>query len=759
MEGDDVPKAGKANDPRADTDDDPDWCMEDEDLDERGDVEHSISAAKTSSSGEISMLSIGIAEDTPSRRTSLVNDGVEQTVERKITSKCNNITAGEAVGTEASIGASDEASMEGSKQVRHPGISKRVSFRCSPRLSRRSSSVLREKMGVKKNLTIKRNTRKDSLVVAENTCQKEMNMLNTDATGTPTKVTECSTKPDSRVESEGMEERLAPFNSDQPIPIVSRLQADARDKDAQLKHAEQRCLDVAIQKYKSCLTCVQCLKTGSLAKNGVTRFNGKVLKCNNCHKQTTGKAVLALLDQQIGRQWRTEQETTSIVETDRTNEESVKERQNELSDRSGDCENERVIEVAQGNKEELGPQGQGTPSENSGFIKIPAHMWENTLQSINALTSQTRQLLNSQRKLTNELEQANNRIRKLENEIAIGSRQSPACVPHETAIEKMDDPMSVDTPPAVDVTDAAHLLTQRAKPDKAPNIQQGPRKNGTSHGQLNWAEIAKQSLQRTTGLPGPLDQRIQKTIRLLDRNNCRVLKEPSPIAVYFKNVRRGPIGAIRSALRESLPSWALLGIGFVGGSVLEIVTDNRLKARLIATLKIMGIEELAKFDVLGGGIRRGTPGSAGSDRTATNLQATIRRLSAYVQENRCGYATKWYRSKLAEAKLRLQKHEEMKTSPLPQNNENHEKEGEKSDTEKKTQNGILPRNAANDGEGWTTVQRKRNTVVREEPQLVPNNSGKVNQDGSADSCDRRGDAGQHFEKEHEQSDEITAEKQ
>lgn len=84
------------------------------------------------------------------------------------------------------------------------------------------------------------------------------------------------------------------------------------------------------------------------------------------------------------------------------------------------------------------------------------------------------------------------------------------------------------------------------------------------------------------------------------------MKKPVSPAVCFKIIRRCLIGALLLALRKSLPSWALSGIGLVEGPVLEIVSDKHLKGKLVDTLKSTGKEEIIKFDVQEGGSRKGT---------------------------------------------------------------------------------------------------------------------------------------------------------
>lgn len=70
---------------------------------------------------------------------------------------------------------------------------------------------------------------------------------------------------------------------------------------------------------------------------------------------------------------------------------------------------------------------------------------------------------------------------------------------------------------------------------------------------------------------------------------------PNLIPVYFLNVKRGTINVLRRALWGSLPSWSVVGLSFIGGSVLEVLTDGRHKNRLVATLQGMGLKEVINF--------------------------------------------------------------------------------------------------------------------------------------------------------------------
>lgn len=125
------------------------------------------------------------------------------------------------------------------------------------------------------------------------------------------------------------------------------------------------------------------------------------------------------------------------------------------------------------------------------------------------------------------------------------------------------------------------------KPDGHTNKVTSTSTNGR---QLNWAKIIKlNSPSSREVIPEEWQSKRIKTKKILAQNNLRPLVEPKPTALFLKNVRRGPLGVMSKALRIRLPSWALLGIDFVGSSILEVITDKRLEGRVKATLKIMGI--------------------------------------------------------------------------------------------------------------------------------------------------------------------------
>lgn len=74
---------------------------------------------------------------------------------------------------------------------------------------------------------------------------------------------------------------------------------------------------------------------------------------------------------------------------------------------------------------------------------------------------------------------------------------------------------------------------------------------------------------------------------LLTHSKMRASQKPRPAALYVKSVRRELSGEVWKALREYLSSSELPGFCFVGHSIMKIVTDDKLDARVGAIRKLM----------------------------------------------------------------------------------------------------------------------------------------------------------------------------
>lgn len=89
---------------------------------------------------------------------------------------------------------------------------------------------------------------------------------------------------------------------------------------------------------------------------------------------------------------------------------------------------------------------------------------------------------------------------------------------------------------------------------------------------------------------------------------------------YTKSAKRAP------------PMWALQGISFVEGSVIEIVTDHRLKKRQNDSLNSMNIREAENFTIFGDAVKKMKNGRSNVERQAINLMKKgERRMEYYMR--------------------------------------------------------------------------------------------------------------------------------
>ena len=130
--------------------------------------------------------------------------------------------------------------------------------------------------------------------------------------------------------------------------------------------------------------------------------------------------------------------------------------------------------------------------------------------------------------------------------------------------------------------------------------------------------------------------------------------KPRPTAVYFCNIRRVQLGVVRKALRNmQLPPWALLGLSFIGQSVLEIVCDQSHVAQLTVKMKLLGAAEVKNFDMFGDNLKK-TPGTESRARHRANIDKAQTRLVRLIATSSNEAAKAWYSVKVAHAESLLE---------------------------------------------------------------------------------------------------------
>lgn len=84
--------------------------------------------------------------------------------------------------------------------------------------------------------------------------------------------------------------------------------------------------------------------------------------------------------------------------------------------------------------------------------------------------------------------------------------------------------------------------------------------------------------------------------------------------------------------------------------MLEVVADKRLKQKLIATFKAMGVQEIPGLDVLFKGLKKVNRESTKIDLTTAKLKVAIKRLTMCSEKSICAFVKARYTSKLKDAK-------------------------------------------------------------------------------------------------------------
>lgn len=122
--------------------------------------------------------------------------------------------------------------------------------------------------------------------------------------------------------------------------------------------------------------------------------------------------------------------------------------------------------------------------------------------------------------------------------------------------------------------------------------------------------------------------------------------------------------------------------------------DEKLEARVVATLKLMGIAAIPNFNILDASASKLVPGESAEARTTRNLHTEARRLQKNVDKAKNRWASKWYQGMLRLADAKLQKE---KTQGPPQ-------EGQQRPESEEAQ----PSSTDGGSGGWQVVtQRKR----------------------------------------------------
>ena len=129
--------------------------------------------------------------------------------------------------------------------------------------------------------------------------------------------------------------------------------------------------------------------------------------------------------------------------------------------------------------------------------------------------------------------------------------------------------------------------------------------------------------------------------------------QPKPTALYFRNIKRARLGQVRKALRQMFTNpWAVLGLSFIGKSVIEILCHEGLVDQVVGKLRLIGATHIRNMDIFGDNLKKMSKNDT-RDRAATNLERAHQRFERLVATCTNAAAKSWYAKQANEAELRL----------------------------------------------------------------------------------------------------------
>lgn len=326
-----------------------------------------------------------------------------------------------------------------------------------------------------------------------------------------------------------------------------------------------KCISLAIKKYKEVLNCTSCGEQNNVFKRWTGSADIQILKCKICSKCISENTVPEMMAKRVVENWR-----------DQVGRMQDTHRKGKLTE----------------SKDDVVMDTKGKTSENG---TTPRNQLEDLQEAVQHAIKQNRTLLNENRKQQEEIQDALNRIENLERLKSTdrgSAKSSQETTVHGIKLGTPDWEKESQNGPANIVQENKDKIAQTGSTREQDN------EDDTPSDKLDWAKNAKlyrpsNGISSTTIL-----QKIRNSRKLNDRQHTRVRPEPRTTDVYFKDVRRGPIGILPLELSECLPRWAILNLSFVVGSRVEVITDVKLKDWLTANLKIVGIAEVQDFDIV-----------------------------------------------------------------------------------------------------------------------------------------------------------------
>ena len=276
------------------------------------------------------------------------------------------------------------------------------------------------------------------------------------------------------------------------------------------------------------------------------------------------------------------------------------------------------------------------PAETEPSTAIPSTQTAGnpTAASFNAFAAKMQAEMAELRKLVTKLSQENSQLRLLVG--SLQNRRAPVTAPlvHESHIR----------PARIAPTQSAAPTEPPAEPHLTAATQ------AEAPESTSWSEVVRKNLRINQ-----LEPRMAASVKALrkateayrpERRINTASRPPNrpPLEVqncYFR-CSRGPIGKLRRALREALPSTALLHMSFIGNNTLEILCAKEHVGRLTFTMRKAQMPDIKGATLLMPFNSNASQDGFSDERKLNNARLTLKRVSA-IASSEVSYSVRtWF---------------------------------------------------------------------------------------------------------------------
>ncbi|KAI0560570.1 hypothetical protein FGB62_108g01 [Gracilaria domingensis] len=369
--------------------------------------------------------------------------------------------------------------------------------------------------------------------------------------------------------------------------------------------------------YHTLLNCRSCLSKNSFTLNGSSKF-GPTVRCNvkGCRRTFVGIRFHDLIGPFLG-----------LNQADACNQPSI----------SSAPTPTPLAEAPQ--------RRASSPSQTPvSVLQIPKEQWEAILRRCQTLEDQVARLTEQLRSSRNEATVSPaNQMRYSEptsrGAVVNATRSQPAPI---------------------------HVQTNRPLGHVRAHMEQGSTRHearsvatkGTDSGVKTWAQIAREGQPKSVNeLPAQFRARMERMAQSLKSGGYAPLPKrssqpPKMEAQYFRGIPRGPYRPLMTYLRIGLRSRCIIGLSFIGRSILEIVSASDVSHKLVAGMRAAGYTHMAIFSATSNAMSSRRMMSK-AERKKKNLEQALYRFRTAANRTTSSWAKHWYEAQVKMAEQML----------------------------------------------------------------------------------------------------------